>query len=118
MADFPNVPSQCGFPHSLGLLYYEGRGIPRDYAKALSLYRDAATGGNAKAMNNLGIMYGLGEGVEQRDIDAYAWFALAARNGDQNAAKNRDLTSQELGDDQLRSAQQLFTELGETIRKP
>ena len=37
--------------------YYNGRGVPQDYAQALSWYRKAAEQGNAHAQNNLGLMY-------------------------------------------------------------
>jgi TPR repeat protein len=48
-------------------------------------------------MNNLGIMYGLGDGVQRDDAQAYAWFITAAARGDLNAQeKNRSLTSAEL----------------------
>ena len=39
---------------------------------------------------------GLGEGVTQDPVEAFAWFSLGAARGDPNAAKNRDLTAQEL----------------------
>ena len=66
-------------------------------------------------MNNLGIMYGLGEGVERDDARAYAWFALAASHGDTNAAKNRDLTSDEPSSEQLADGQRIFRELQSEI---
>ena len=52
--------------------------------------------GYAQAMNNLGIMHGLGEGVPRDDAEAFAWFVLSAERGDDNAGKNRDLTAAEL----------------------
>jgi TPR repeat protein len=77
----------------------------------MNWYRRAASLGNAKAMNNLGIMHGLGEGVEQDDLQAFAWFALAAERGDDNAAKNRDLTAKELSQPKLEAAMQRKLEL-------
>jgi len=56
-------------------------------------------------------MHGLGEGVEQDDLQAFAWFALAAERGDDNAAKNRDLTAKELSQPKLEAAMQRKLEL-------
>jgi len=39
---------------------------------------------------NLGMLYARGLGVEQDFEQSYKWFALAARNGDADAAKARD----------------------------
>ena len=41
---------------ALGLMYYEGRGVTRDYLEAVEWYRKAAEQGNAWAQNNLGVM--------------------------------------------------------------
>ncbi len=103
--------------YALGLMHYQGDGVPVDYAAAMRWYLKAASRGNAKAMNNLGIMHGLGEGgVEPNDLNAYAWFSLAADRGDGNAATNRDLAAKELSAEKLEVAKQrarsLATELG------
>ena len=41
---------------NLALMYYNGRGVPRDYQAAARWYRKAADQGNAKAQYNLGQM--------------------------------------------------------------
>ena len=40
-----------------GVLYENGKGVPRNYAEALKYYRLAAEQGHAVAQNNLGVMY-------------------------------------------------------------
>ncbi|NIM26655.1 MAG: sel1 repeat family protein, partial [Gammaproteobacteria bacterium] len=57
-------------------------------------YERAARQGDANAMNNMAFMYGIGEGVEQSNVEAYAWFALAASRGNADAAQNRDVAAQ------------------------
>ena len=42
---------------ALGVAYEQGRGVPQDYAAAVSWYRRAAEQGNADAQLNLGFMY-------------------------------------------------------------
>ena len=50
---------------NLGLIYYLGDGIPRDYKEAVKWYTKAAEQGNADAQYNLGVMYYIGEGITQ-----------------------------------------------------
>ena len=66
---------------SLGLLYYNGQGVPKDYEKALHWWRLAARQGNAKAQANLGILYYNGQGVTQDYAKSAHWDRLAARQG-------------------------------------
>jgi TPR repeat protein len=40
---------------SLGIVYEDGNGLPRDYAKALTLFRLAANQGNPLAYRELGV---------------------------------------------------------------
>jgi TPR repeat protein len=97
--------------YSLGLMLHQGQGVARDLAGARRWYEAAARQGLGGAMNNLGIMYDLGESVAADAAMAYAWFALGAYAGDPHAAKNRDLTSQELSPADLERGQALFHEL-------
>ncbi len=46
-----------GAQHILGVMYNNGKGVPRDHAEAVRWYRRAAGQGNARAQNNLGLMY-------------------------------------------------------------
>lgn len=101
--------------YSMGLAYYHGRGVPRDYAEALRWYRQAAEAGYAQAMNNLAIMYGLGEGVPRYDTQAYAWFIIATERGDENARMNRDLTAAELDEATRARGDARAQELARTI---
>ncbi len=53
----------------------------KDYATALSLFRQAAAGGDAEAMNEVGLRYDKGEGVAKDYAEALRWFRKAADNG-------------------------------------
>lgn len=65
----------------LGNLYSDGEGVPKDDAKAVEWYREAADHGYAKAQNNLGVMYLLGQGVPRDLTKAGEWFRKAAEQG-------------------------------------
>ena len=52
-----------------------------DYATALRLWRPLADQGNARAQNNLGVMYENGKGVAQDGNEAVRWYRLAAAQG-------------------------------------
>ena len=60
--------ASSGFAESrmrLGRLYYEGRGVSRDYAEAVRLLQSAANSGNQTAAAYLGRAYAEGNGVAQ-----------------------------------------------------
>ena len=55
----------------LGRLYEDGLGVPRDGAKAMALYQDAADKGVAWAQYRLGLGYNLGLGGLRDDAKAH-----------------------------------------------
>ena len=63
---------------NLGLLYYFGRAVPRDYTKAREWFEKAAAQGHADAQYNLGALYEFGHGVKQDSLRAYLWYNVAA----------------------------------------
>jgi hypothetical protein len=62
-----------------------------DYATALLLWRPLAEQGNARAQNNLGVMYENGKGVSQNINEAVKWYRLAAEQGYAGAQNNLGL---------------------------
>ena len=50
---------------SLGEMYYDGKGVRQDYAKAAELWKKACDMEDANACFNLGVMYWTGEGVRE-----------------------------------------------------
>ena len=53
---------------SLGRMYTEGKGVPRDYAVAALWFRKAAKQGAIGAENSLGYMYENGEGIPENEM--------------------------------------------------
>ena len=70
---------------NLGDMYYDGKGVPRDYKKALHWWAKAAEQGHAEAQYNLGWMCQNGKGVPQDYKQAAYWFTKAAEQGDAEA---------------------------------
>ncbi len=69
----------------LGVMYRDGRGVPKNDAEAVKWYRLAADQGLAVAQNHLGFRYFNGRGVSQNDAEAAKWFRLAAEKGNASA---------------------------------
>ena len=62
--------------------------MPQDDAEAVRWYHLAAEQGEASAQNNLGVMYGTGEGVPEDDAEAVRWYRLAAEQSHASAQNN------------------------------
>lgn len=74
--------------NNLGVMYYEGRGVPQDYGRAASWYEKSAAQGNAEAEFNLGTLYAFGKGVRQDYHQARQWYEKAAVRKNAVAAHN------------------------------
>jgi TPR repeat protein len=62
----------------LALLYYVGKGVPRNWAEAAKWFRKAADQGDAWAQLRLGDLYHLSHGVPQNDAEGAKWWRKAA----------------------------------------
>jgi len=67
--------------HLLGLMYYMGRGVARDYKAAFGWHLKAAQQGKADAQYVVGAMYYTGNAVPQDQKHAVTWFRKAAEQG-------------------------------------
>ncbi len=81
LADQGNVSAQ----YYLGVMYSNGRGVPKNDAEAVKWYRLAADQGFAVAQNNLGyaMLHGLGGAIDK--VSAVRYFTAAAAKGQVNA---------------------------------
>lgn len=68
--------------NELGLLYYEGKGIPQNHRKAKEWFDRAVEQGHTGAQVNLGTLYLRGEGAPQSSQMALFWFSRAAAQED------------------------------------
>ena len=65
----------------LGLMHFEGKGVPQDYKTAVKWYTLAAEQGIPEAQDGLGLMHIEGKGVLQDYKTALKWYTLAAEQG-------------------------------------
>lgn len=66
---------------TLGFMYANGLGVPRDYEEAVKWTSLAAQSGDAIAQFNLGVTYDKGRGLPRNDSEAVRWYRLAAEQG-------------------------------------
>lgn len=66
---------------ALGLLYYDGIGVPVDHTESSYWFHRAAEQGHAGAQYNLGNAYLRGEGVRKNEAMAVHWWRKAADQG-------------------------------------
>ena len=67
--------------YRVAIAYAFGRGVQKDFAKALKWYRKAAEQGNKSAQYNLGFAYYQGEEVKKDYAEAAKWYRMAAEQG-------------------------------------
>jgi len=93
--------------YNLGLLIAKGASVAVDKPQAIAWFRKAADQGLAVAQFKLGVAYENGEGVAQDDVLAYANYAIAARNGSNDAVEPRDAAAKRLAPARLADAKAL-----------
>ncbi len=95
--------------NTLGDNYWEGTGVLKDDKEAARWWRLAAEKGFAPAQHSLGkLLSGGGQGVPSDKTHAYMWLALSAAQGDEEAARQRDLLSKQLKPADVTTATQLI----------
>jgi len=86
--------------------------------QAIFWWTKAAEKGHMDAQEILAMHYGMGRGVPQNDKFAYVWWSLAAAQGAQKAASNRDFYKNKLSPQQLAEAQDLAIQIQHKIDHP
>jgi S1-C subfamily serine protease len=67
--------------YNFGMMYAQGKGMPKDKVKAAEWWRKAAEQGLAEAQAKLGSAYALGKGVPKDSAKAVEWWEKAAAQG-------------------------------------
>jgi TPR repeat protein len=81
----------------LGQMYRKGLGVPKNYAAAWRLIKNAAMPwsaakqGNSHAQMMIGVLYSNGQGDKQNLPEAAKWFELAAKKGEAGAQFSQQL---------------------------
>ena len=77
----------------------------------LKWYRKAAEQGNEDAQGAVGDRYRRGEGVLEDFVQAYAWYNIAAANGEVLAKGSKGRLAEKMTPEQITKAQELSTEM-------
>jgi TPR repeat protein len=85
------APNNPWAQFKVGIIYFEGNGVPRDHAAALRAFRGAGDRGHAPAMNNAGVMHEQGLGTAASDSAALDWYFKALSAGSNHALGNLDV---------------------------
>ncbi|TNB48651.1 hypothetical protein FF124_05830 [Martelella lutilitoris] len=94
--------------HNLAVMLANGAGSGKpDFAEAAKWFREAAEHGVADSQFNLAILHARGAGVDADLAQSYKWFAIAAMNGDEEAAKRRNEVAEALSDADLNRGRKL-----------
>lgn len=81
------MPHSSNALRELAIQLEHGRGVPRDYQKAIRLYCLATLKGDVDAHYHLGWMYFNSRGVERNDALAAGWFLRGSELGDQHSQR-------------------------------
>ncbi len=95
---------------SLGLLYYSGSGVRKDYRRARKLFLEAAKRNVPEAQMFLSLMYRRGDGVRQSYLMSYMWCDIAVSAGHEAASYVRLTLAEYLDGDEVLQAQRLSSE--------
>jgi TPR repeat protein len=84
----PAIPPQWGgstyapeSQHEIGIMYFKGIGVQKNYSTAADWFRKSANQGYYKAQHDLALMLNEGRGISQNDTEAYKLFHSAANQG-------------------------------------
>jgi TPR repeat protein len=89
--------------HNLAVLAAEATPKP-DFNSAVQWFREAAERNLADSQYNLAMLYETGRGVPENFAEAYKWYALALRNGDQEAARRMDVMRSRMSKGEIAAA--------------
>ena len=74
--------------YDIGIMYFKGIGVEKDYSIAYRWVRMAANQGHAKAQNDMAFLLSKGLGVRISKREAYIWFLKAAEQSFADAQYN------------------------------
>jgi septal ring-binding cell division protein DamX len=74
--------------YAIGMLYWQGEGVTKDYFQAANWIRSAAELNHAGAQTKLAYLYSEGWTVDQDYDQAFQWFEKAAKQGDVDGQYN------------------------------
>ncbi|MEM8873297.1 MAG: tetratricopeptide repeat protein [Planctomycetota bacterium] len=109
-----NDPQALG---NLGILYRDGIGVAKNADKSSEYLGRAANLNEHTAQLAYGALFWVGDMVKQDDVEAIAWWIIAAENGNGPARENLDEIQREVSADVMQKARTRAEELRNQIEK-
>lgn len=104
--------------NELAFMYYTGNGVEQDLEKGAEMFLESAYNGSSLAQFNVGLIYYSGNGFGDVDLkNAFAWIAIAATNGNQQALNALNYLKTTLSEEEIVSAQEHGYDLWEKVSK-
>lgn len=97
--------------YTIGVMYDDGRGVPKNLKLAHIWYLRAARNGLADAQFMAGMFYAVGRGRPQEVVRAYVWLDLAAAGEFPHAERARDQEMGEMTPAELHRAQAMAVKM-------
>ncbi len=90
-----------------GEIHHQGlMGFKQNFDIARGCFNKAALQGISEAQYNLGTIYEKGEGVDVNFIEAHKWYNIAASNGNEDAARERNTIANHMPLKNIKDAQE------------
>lgn len=90
---------------NLARIYFFGLlNVPRDHTLSAYWFKKAAEKGYGRAQRHLAMMYFTAQGLPQDNLQAYAWWGLAAASGDHLAQQYQRIVRDMMTPDAIRRA--------------
>lgn len=95
----------------LGEIYFQGKGVPKNYKTAFEWMSKSARQGDKSAQSSLGFYYFNGWGTKKDHVLAYLWWSLSIVNNEEPITrKNLGDLEQELSAADLARAQKMASD--------
>jgi hypothetical protein len=101
----------------VGRLYFEGKGVEKNFSTGLRLFRNAAENGDAEGLYWLAKAYFQGFGVEIDPLKALAYLILAAERGHLSASREKQTRWSSIDNKTRAKVVELLESLRSGIRK-
>jgi TPR repeat protein len=96
-------------------MYFDGKGVPKDDAKALGILTKGALQDHSPVQAELARRVAAGDGVAGDQVEACAWYDVSVRGGNDDAQPARDAGYRSLSAAQVSAARARATALTSQI---
>jgi TPR repeat protein len=95
----------------LGLAYANGISVEQNKTTAAMFFKISGLLGHGPSQRNLGIMHGLGDGVELDRVQAFAWLLIAQTNKDTEAPMALEDLAEDMNASEISAGRKLASDI-------